>query len=377
MTPRQSRNKKRATVRNQKRLTQLAEPSTIAPSKPAPKQRAHNAGTVQTKSVTEPQSKRVTRSTAARLQQLSQQQDESNETPPQELVPDFPVRDLATTHPQPTKRPAQPEESMPSTPPRPAKKKRTPARKGKAPHRAGTSFLERIDTQFPQVRSGEQQAYDAALALTTLRATARQPLTGLEEEELDALGVRSSSVDLIPNDVPMTRSVDGEDSAMDNNPEDDHPYSEEEIDIDCWQKEPEPTTSQPPEESEPATFEHPNDTFYHADDSFIEAEESPLHRGGTRKRQGKCSQFPNTSAPISQPTYPHSIALPELSNDEDDIPIDDYPSVRDARSRIAKYDKEQKAKATSGNSQGGFLGLQPLPTLLNPFQHTNLSNLSY
>lgn len=347
-------------MRNKKRLAQPAEPSepsATAPSKSAPKQRGHKMQTVETKSVTEPQGGRVTRSAAARLQQLPQQQNEPNETPPQEPVSDFPIRDLATTHPQATKRRAPPEESIPSTP-HPAKKKRSPARKRKTPRRdAGTSFLGRIDSQFPQVRPGEQQAYDAAVALTTLRATARQPLTRLEEEP-DALGVRSSSIDLvdISNDAPVTRSVDGEDSEMGNNSEDDYLYSEEEIDIDSWQQEPEPVTSQLPKASQPATFEYPNDTFYYADDSFIKAVESPSCHGRTRKRRGKCSQLPNTSsAPGSQPvTRPHSLTLPELSDDDDDVPIDDYLGVHEARSRIAEYDKEKKAEAkkTASKAKG-------------------------
>lgn len=309
---------------------------------------------MQTKSVTEPQGGRVTHSAAARLQQLPQQQDESNETPPQEPVSDFPVRDVASTYLQATKRHVPPEESMPSTPPRPAKKKQSPAKKRKTPRcDAGTSFLGRIDSQFPQVRPGEQQAYDAAVALTTLRATAQQPLARVEEEP-DALDVCSSSVDLvdISNGVPVTRNVDGKDSEMDKNSEDDYLYSEEEIDIDSWQQGPESVTSRLPDESEPVMFEYPNDTLYYADDSFIEAVGSPLCRGGMRRGRGKCSRLPLANTSPTQPvTRPHSVTLPELSDDEDDVPIDDYPEVREAHSRIAEHDKEKKAAAKKAASK--------------------------
>ena len=179
------------------------------------------------------------------------------------------------------------------------------------------------------------------MALTALGTAARRPLTRLEEvedEEPNAVNVRSSSVELVEDYVP-TNDVDDKDSAMDNNSEDDHLYSEEEIDLDDG---PEPAASGLPRESELTMFEYPNDTLYYGDDSFIEAEEFPLRHGGAQKRQG---QLPS-SAPVSQPAMcPHSVALPELSDDEDDVSIDDHPSVCDARSRVAEYDKEQKAVA--------------------------------
>jgi hypothetical protein len=41
----------------------------------------------------------------------------------------------------------------------------------------------------------------------------------------------------------------------------------------------------------------------------------------------------------------HHVTLPQISDDEDNVPINDHPDVRKARARVVDYEKHRTARA--------------------------------